>query len=262
VTVALGSGVQLVRRSEWGARAPRNRTALVPSYGTTVHWEGPHMGSFPHSACAGKVRSIQNFHMDTRGWSDVAYTALVCPHGLVYEGRWVRTRTAANGTTDGNNRAYAVCYLGGQGDPFTLAAQKATRVVLDWLDTHGGAGPGRNCHRDWKSTECPGDTICTWVRAGQPTPGGSVPTTPPPAPTPTPTPRKAGKVLWLIKMEDDAAWWLTDLLTKRRVHSREDANIIVFMTTAAGQPVQTKDGQPHVLDASQRPFFDRIPVAG
>lgn len=181
MTVPLGSGVQLVRRSEWGARAPRSRTSVRPTYGSTVHWEGPHMGPFGHDQCAGKVRGIQRFHMDTRGWSDIAYSALVCPHGYAFEGRWVGVRSAANGTTVGNDTAYTVCYLGGIDDPFTAAAQRALRVTLDWLDAHGGAGPGRNCHRDWKPTQCPGDAICTWVRNGQPAPGGTVP--PPPSPT-------------------------------------------------------------------------------
>lgn len=164
----LGNGVLLVTRAEWDARAPLSRTNLTPSFGTTTHWEGPHMGDFDHSECAGKVRGIQKYHMDTKGWVDIAYTALTCPHGYVFEGRWVGTRTAANGTTEGNDSAYAVCYLGGEGDSFTDAAKTAQATILDWLDIHGGAGPGRNCHRDWKSTECPGDTICSWVKAGQP----------------------------------------------------------------------------------------------
>lgn len=226
---------------------------MTPTYGSTVHWEGPHMGPFGHEQCAAKVRGIQNFHMDTRGWQDVAYTALVCPHGLVFEGRWVGTRTAANGTTAGNDQAYAVCYLGGVDDPFTTAAQRGVRVVLDWLDQHGGAGPGRNCHRDWKPTQCPGDAICTWVRAGHPVP---VPTPPvPPAPTP-----KAGKMLWLIKGADWPEWWLTDFLTKRHVATEGDAAIMIWMSTAVGQPVQHRDGQPHVLRADQQDFIDRIPV--
>lgn len=166
--IPLGLGVQLITRPEWGARRPRSVRTLVASFGTTCHWEGPRMGTFPHSSCPTKVRVIQDFHMDTRDWQDIAYTAVVCPHGYIFEGRWAGHRTAANGTTDGNNRAYAVCYLGGQGDPFTPAGAIAMRVALDWLDTAGGAGPGRNGHRDWKPTDCPGDDIYRWVNAGQP----------------------------------------------------------------------------------------------
>jgi hypothetical protein len=186
--IHLGGGVYLITRDEWGAKAPTHRTSLTPSFGTTTHWEGPPMGTFPHASCYTKVRGIQAFHMGPqRGWSDIAYTALICPHGFVFQGRWVGIRTAANGTNDGNNQAYAVCHLCGQGDPFTDEAKHAGRVTLDWLDRNGGAGPGRNCHRDWKPTECPGDAICAWVKAGQPDPA-----IPPPSPEPPPVPTLRG----------------------------------------------------------------------
>lgn len=163
----IGRGVKLITRSEWGARAPLSKTSINPTYGTTVHWEGPHMGDFPHSACDDKVREIQRYHMDTKGWDDIAYTAVACHHGFVYEGRWIGRRTAANGTDHGNDVAYAVCWLGGEGDPFTDEGKVAIRAALDTLDAHG-AGSGRNGHRDWKPTECPGDVIYQWVHAGAP----------------------------------------------------------------------------------------------
>lgn len=166
--IDLGQGVKLITRSEWGARAPIDTTPITPSFGVTVHWEGPHMGEFAHSVCDDEVRGIQAYHMDSKGWDDIAYTAVACPHGYMYEGRWAGHRTAANGTETGNDTAYAICYLGGDGDPFTDAAKTAIRATADWLDIHGGAGSKRNGHRDWKPTECPGDTIYEWVHAGMP----------------------------------------------------------------------------------------------
>lgn len=157
---------QVVTRAEWGARTPKYKTPFTPSFGTTVHWEGPGMPDFTHAACASYVRGIQRFHMDSKGWADIAYTAVICPHGFVFQGRWVGNRTGANGTNVGNNTAYAVCYLGGEGDPFTADAKRAYVDLLAWLDKEGGAGPGRNCHRDWKATACPGTTICSWVKGG------------------------------------------------------------------------------------------------
>lgn len=176
--IDIGRGVKLIRRSEWGARAPRSTSEVNATFGTTAHWEGPHMGyPWDHAACFSVVRGIQNFHMDTRGWQDIAYSGLPCPHGYVFEGRWAGRRTAANGTNDGNNRALALCYLGGQGDAFTPDGERAMRAGMDWLDAHGGAGPGRNGHRDWKPTECPGNAIYGWVHRGQP--AGGTPTPPP-----------------------------------------------------------------------------------
>lgn len=160
----LNYDVLLIKRSEWGARKPRSVSKLTSNL-VTSHWEGPEMGTFPHSSCAAKVRGIQAFHMDSRGWSDIAYNALPCPHGYVFEGRGRGVRSAANGTTAGNSGAYAVCYLGGQNDPFTDLGQNAMKAAGDWLTN---IRSGRNCHRDWKSTQCPGDTICTWTKVGQP----------------------------------------------------------------------------------------------
>lgn len=152
--------MNLVTRAQWGARPPRNRTPLNPT-GATAHWEGPHMGTFPHTACPSKVRGIQDFHMGTRGWSDIAYNAVVCPHGYVFEGRGPGVRSAANGTDPGNDADVAVCYLSGEGDPFTPEGAQAMADAMHWLSPGGK----RHAHRDWKPTACPGDTIAAWAHS-------------------------------------------------------------------------------------------------
>lgn len=157
-----------VSRREWGARPARSASSLSNPQGSTAHWEGPRMGWFGHDACAGKVRGIQRFHMDSRGWADIAYTTVVCPHGYVFEGRgWFR-RTAANGTNAGNNASYAHCYLGGQGDPFTVMGRQGMALAFRLARDVGLAGPRQWAHRDWKATECPGAEIVEFVRAGLP----------------------------------------------------------------------------------------------
>ena len=96
---------RLVTRRLWGAAPPRERHAIPgPLRGNTGHYEGPHMGTPDHSHCAGLVRGIQDFHMNDpdRRWLDIAYSSMFCPHGSVFEGRWLGIRTAANGTDIGN----------------------------------------------------------------------------------------------------------------------------------------------------------------
>lgn len=168
MSTTLDYGVTLVSRAEWGARQPTSTSHLNASYGATRHWEGPHMGAFPHDSCAPKVRGIQDFHMDSKGWTDIAYTGVVCPHGYVYEGRGLFRRTAANGTNTGNETAYAFCYLGGEGDPYTEAGKRAMKAAMNWTRHAGGAGPNRNDHNDWKSTACPGAEIEAWGDGGEP----------------------------------------------------------------------------------------------
>lgn len=176
----------VVSRAGWGARPPRASSSLSSPKGSTAHWEGPRMGTFGHDTCASRVRGIQNFHMNVRGWSDIAYSSIVCPHGVTYECRWWRRRTAANGTNAGNDRSYAHCLLIGEGDPFTIDAKRGLRDVFDRAQREGGAGHEKWVHRDWKATACPGNEITNFVRGGLQVDGAP---TPPPAPAPpSPTP--------------------------------------------------------------------------
>ena len=78
-------------RSKWGARPPRYVNRGSMSAPSTGHWNGPGIilrgkNTWDHSLCPGLVRGIQNFHMDGRGWSDIAYNFLICPHGYTFEG--------------------------------------------------------------------------------------------------------------------------------------------------------------------------------
>jgi hypothetical protein len=180
--------VDVVTREEWGARPPKSRTPIKASKpGLAIHWEGPRMGSFPHAECADKVRGIQRFHMDSRGWADIAYSFVVCPHGSVFRGRGWNLRTAANGTDTGNDTHLAACYLGGKGDPFTAAAKRAFVWLVEQLTERNGEKPSVKPHSHFKATECPGDTIRGWLSRMMPIKAKPDPD-PPPRPDPTPDP--------------------------------------------------------------------------
>lgn len=223
-----GSGdTQMIQRSEWGAAAPRYVTKFTAEFGSTAHWEGPGMPDFTHGACASYVRGIQSFHMRPvsqggRGWSDIAYTAVVCPHGYVFQGRWIGNRTGANGTNIGNDSAYAVCYLGGEGDAFTPAADRAYHDTMTHLRRHGGAGPKVNCHRDWKPTACPGDRICGRVKSGAWNTNNQ-----PPKPTPAPVPPSTEEddmpkpLLLRLNPKDPAVLYMSSARTVHWVRSSE-----------------------------------------
>lgn len=174
--------MNLVTRSQWGARPAKSRTSLSGTEGVTIHYEGPHMGDYADESCASKVRGIQAFHMDSRGWADVAYSDIVCRHGYVYECRGFGVRTAAQGTNPGNSLSYAICVMMGVDDTLTDAAKTAVVERLAWYRSKG-SGPKTWVHSDWHSTGCPGDPIRAWVASGMP--ANSTPT-PPPAPQPTP----------------------------------------------------------------------------
>lgn len=150
----------LVTRSQWGARAPRPGIAsLSPTFGVTVHYEGGSgLNITDHAQCASIVRGIQRYHMDAKGWLDIAYTALGCPHDYVFQGRWTSKRTAAQGTDAGNSVAYALCALLDTDDPLAPGLLDSLVGGIKML-RHPGAGTGVNGHRDWHATACPRDDL-------------------------------------------------------------------------------------------------------
>lgn len=158
---------QRVTRAQWGARAPKRAGNLIGANpkGSAIHWEGPKMGTFPHSECAKRIRGVQDFHMDGRGWSDIAYNEIVCPHGVRYEGRGYLRGSAANGTTAANLVWFAICVLVGKGDPVSPAVLAAVRDAVTDYRAHG-AGSAVTGHRDHTATECPGDQLYAEVRKG------------------------------------------------------------------------------------------------
>ena len=173
--------MRIVSRANWGAKPPRSSPTASKQTTVTFHWEGPHMGDYSPDESPGIVRSIQRFHMDTRQWNDIAYNFLVDRYGVIFEGRGRNIYNAASGTSHANSTSFAICYIGGQNDPFTDEAKQSMRALA--LDL-GGKVYG---HRDWVSTECPGNEILNWARAGMPV-SNTPPVQPPPKPPTSPVP--------------------------------------------------------------------------
>lgn len=158
-------------RASWGARSPRGSRNQINAHplGVAIHWNGPACAASirTHDKCPGFIRGIQNFHMDGRGWSDIAYTMFACPHGELYEGRGKGVGTAANGTTSGNANYYAIYAMWGQGDgnvPDKMLDAIADGVALtrSW-----GTGNTVTTHNALFSTECPGGELSSLVKSGR-----------------------------------------------------------------------------------------------
>ena len=173
-----------VTRSAWGARSPSGSGNSLTGNGKgyALHWEGPEMGSRSHSECDNLMRSIQNYHMDTQGWSDIAYNLAVCEHGHIFEGRGKEKGSGANGTSDANHNYQSICALVGENDPQPTALldgiADAVAMIRSW-----GAGSAQKGHRDFVSTACPGNALYNHMKAGRfgsgstGGGGGSTPTT-------------------------------------------------------------------------------------
>lgn len=182
--------MQFVDRAGWGARAPKGQWTSWPAgqpSGVAVHWEGAG-GQPDHANCAAEVRSIQNFHMGG-DYIDIAYNAAVCQHGVVFEGRPVGYRSAAQNAA--NSTHVAICFLGGPSTPFTAAAKQAVNNWISEIVPASARGLVQG-HRETpgNSTACPGGEILDWVHQGRPVDGQvpAAPFVPPPAAAPSTKP--------------------------------------------------------------------------
>jgi hypothetical protein len=174
-----------IARAQWGARLPKSNGNAIGAHplGVAVHYSEGNLGGSPDSLCDDKVRGIQNYHMDAKGWADIAYSFLVCPHGNIFEGRGTGKGSAANGTTQANLDYYAVCALGGPKDTPSVLMLASIGDAIG-LCRNAGAGAKVIGHRDLFPTACPGTALYAYVTAGRWT---KLPTRPaPPAPTKPP----------------------------------------------------------------------------
>lgn len=148
--------MKFVSRSQWGARdtsGALTRINLPVSNIYIHHTESP---SGPDPAAI--WRGVQAYHMNSRGYADIAYEAGIATDGTVYEGRvtWAVGAHTLNHNRDG----HAICFIGNyQLDPPTDAQINAAReLIADW-QAKGicVANPTILGHRDVFATACPGD---------------------------------------------------------------------------------------------------------
>lgn len=221
---AAGAAVQpsICARSCWGARAPSGTISQMASLNRAVihHTAGASDYNTTSEATSKVlVRSIQNYHMDINGWSDVGYHFLIDKLGNRFEGRQGAISSLPRGAHDGTNtNSFGFSLMGyfhtPQNQQPTTAQRNAAYDLIAWKipnpftgfgsGTYAGVTAGYLCgHRNVDATACPGDLMYAYI-GGNYTGGearlavnsrivGTPPTATPtptatPAPTATPTP--------------------------------------------------------------------------
>lgn len=179
--------VTYLPRSAWGARASRGATALVASQvdGCALHWPGmakpiDATGDIGKRRVASALRGWQNYHMDVRGWSDIAYQIAVDQAGRAWTLRGLNIRSGANGNADVNLRYGAVLLVLAPGEKPSAAMVATTKAVLaDFKKRFAGARAKPYGHRDVRpaGTDCPGPLAYAAIQAGTFTPGAATPPT-------------------------------------------------------------------------------------
>jgi hypothetical protein len=191
---AVGAVTTMHRRAEWGAK-PSKTAPLGMAYacrGVAIHWPATET---PVRDVPAALRGWQDFHMNGRGWSDIAYQVAVDQRGRLWELRGFSARSAANGTAELNAHYGAILAIVATGEtPTPALLDGITEAVRIWQRVHPFA-PDVVGHGDIRpgGTECPGPALRAAIRARRFTPA-TRPTPAPPAPT-TVHPRKDADVL-------------------------------------------------------------------
>ena len=172
--------VEWLPRSAWGAREPNGgRTPLVRGRvkGAVIHWPGMANPISSQAAVASALRGWQRYHMDVRGWSDIAYQAAVDQAGRKWTLRGLNIQSGANGNQELNQEYGALLLILAPGEALTNAMKATTReVVAEFrgmfpgavlIRPHSAVRPG--------GTDCPGDRARAAISAGVLTPGGTTP---------------------------------------------------------------------------------------
>jgi len=156
--------MKIYTRAEWGARPPQaamsKQTSPTEAF---IHYSDEASGTAPKidrlTEQKEKARAIQNFHMDGRGWSDIAYHYLVFqPYGSlrrarVFQGRRVENVPAAQ--AGHNTGTIAICVVAAPGEPL----RRNTRYAIEQLLKRHPSVKVVGGHRDVVSTDCPGNVI-------------------------------------------------------------------------------------------------------
>ena len=155
---ALAADSFVITRSQWGARQRVCGNLHNPNRLTIHHTFTPNNDSI---SMAARVRQIQNFHIDVRGWCDVGYHFLVGQDGQVYQGRF-ENRTGAH-AAGANTNNVGISLIGDFSNVApSEAMQRATATAIDALSSYYGISRTRSRikgHREVGTTQtsCPGN---------------------------------------------------------------------------------------------------------
>ncbi|MGZ4709589.1 MAG: N-acetylmuramoyl-L-alanine amidase [Acidimicrobiales bacterium] len=172
-------------RASWGARPSVDPPSIAPTVRMAIVHHSVTANDYAPGDVPGILRSIQTFHIDGRGWNDIAYNFAVDKYGTIWEARGGGITNAVLGghAMGANYETTGVVTLG----DFTAAAAPQAMVnsvadLVGWkLYVHGTDPNGTNTytlgqntkyptgtvltlpnvigHRDVGSTGCPGDNL-------------------------------------------------------------------------------------------------------
>ena len=129
--------------------------------GVALHWPAMSKKITTVEQAKTALRSYQNFHMDERVWSDIAYNVAFDQQGNRYKLRGRTKMSAANGNTTLNKAYTAILLLLVEGEEPSAAMLKAVRTEITKIRKRNAKAKAIVGHREIRpgGTECPGRVV-------------------------------------------------------------------------------------------------------
>ncbi|MDF1563573.1 MAG: carboxypeptidase regulatory-like domain-containing protein [Deltaproteobacteria bacterium] len=149
-----------VMRSQWGARATQCTSRHTPVRMAIHHTVTPNNDTYDMPR---RVRQIQAYHMDSRGWCDVGYHFLIGQDGEVYQAR-EETYIGAH-VANHNTQTAGISFIGDFTSivPSQAMLDAGARIVRSLSSTYGISidRTAIKGHREFSgaSTACPGNAF-------------------------------------------------------------------------------------------------------
>lgn len=169
MSIKLTDSITLFERDDWGARPWRDFTDQGWDADEVFihHTADTAAGIDSLSEQKARMRSYQDFHMDTRGWSDIAYHDIVFPEFTTSSGTDIsarifqgRPRDHVPAAQEGHNTGtLAIAVVATGNTRMTRNTRYAVGVYINWLKERGAPLKKLGGHRDVVATACPGDGI-------------------------------------------------------------------------------------------------------
>lgn len=171
--------MELVTRNGWDARPPTHNPTRLPWTridAIAIHYTAAFSDEIPEYK--DRVKGIQNFHMLTNGWNDIAYSYLVARDGTAFVGRGDEVETAS--TLGHNDHVQAICFLGndtvGRDDVTDKGRRTISELLFRYEKMSGKKISDVNVkhplvnntlavsgHKVFTSTDCPGAELFNFV---------------------------------------------------------------------------------------------------
>lgn len=157
--------LRVYSRADWGARAPRCASgSMNPVRATIHHTVTPTNDSMSPQA---RLRQIQAFHMDSRGWCDIGYNYLISRDGRVWRARGPTTVGAH--VSNANTGNIGVSFMGTHTSTPVTGTQmcSAARLLRRLHEAYGISLARSNIkgHRQYGGTACPGNALYDQIGA-------------------------------------------------------------------------------------------------